>query len=135
MQMDRVMAICAQVHHTDANAIANLCDHRCGAWKRLGVEGKDVEISHLVWIWTRGVHIDSPFTRQERKIPIRTRSLRVPGVDDKDPHRPKRHLRHLVMVRVVHVGAVLAKRVLVLKRFARLDASLRQSGHTVHSVW
>ena len=71
----------------------------------------------------------------KRKIPVRPLFLRPPRVDDEEPHRAKRHLRHFVVVRVIHVRSVLAKRELVAERFTRLDNVLGEASDSVHAIW
>lgn len=49
-------------------------------------------------------------------------------------HQAESHLRHLVVMRVIHVRAVLLQGELVLECLAGLDRRLRKSTDTVHSV-
>ena len=55
-------------------------------------------------------------------------------MNEEKPHHAERELRHLVVMRVVHVGAVLAQHELVFERLARRDDLLRQAAHAVHAV-
>src|SRR6476659_4857991 len=56
----------------------------------------------------------------------------VSWVNDKHAHHPKRYLRHVVGMRVIHVGSVLLELKLVLVGLAGSDTFLTQPRHSVH---
>ena len=60
--------------------------------------------------------------------------LRIARMNDEQSHQAERHLRHLVVMRVIHVRAVLPEREFVFECLARFDHRLRQPADAVHSV-
>ena len=55
-------------------------------------------------------------------------------MDHDHPGHPKRHLRHLVVMRVVHQRAVLPEGPLVNEGLARLNGFLRESADAIHAT-
>ena len=55
-------------------------------------------------------------------------------MNDEHSKHAERHLRHLVVMRVIHEGAVLPDRELVHEGLARLDGRLTQAAHAVHAA-
>ena len=49
-------------------------------------------------------------------------------------HQAKSHLRHLIMMRMIHVRAVLPESEFVLECFARFDRWLGEAADAIHSV-
>ena len=55
-------------------------------------------------------------------------------MNDEESRHAKSHLRHLIMVRVIHVGAVLAESEFVFECFVGLNCLLVKPSHAIHAV-
>ena len=133
VQVDRVMVHRREVADPDPDALARADDEGRRARERLGVHGQHVELGHLERVGSLGARVDAPLVQHDGEVPIDA-PVRAARVDDEQARHPQRHLRHLVVVRVVHRRAALAQRELVLERLARRDRLLREAADAVHPV-
>jgi len=95
---------------------------------------KEVEVEHHRRIGAVGAGMYRPLVQHDGEVAIDRGFSGLPGMDDEHPHHADRHLKHLVGVRVVHKGAVLAKRVLVGVGLSLLDMRLDKPADAVHAV-
>src|SRR5690349_4228086 len=107
MKMNGVMIHRGGVANADADAVSNLCHNWFSSRKRFAIKSEDIELSHLVWIWPTSANIDAPFAEHESEVAVRSRACRVARMNDEHSHCPERHLRHLIVMGVIHVSAVL----------------------------
>ena len=121
MHVNRVMAHRSQVNQPDANVITELCHHWFGGGKCFCIKRENVEVGHLIWIGPLRTDDQLPFVRHEHEIAIRPRTFGIARMNDEWPDGAERHLRHLIMMRVIHLGAVLAQRELIFEGLTRLD--------------
>ncbi len=98
------------------------------------IHGEDVELHHLVGVGTTRAGDDLPLAEHEGVVAIGTRPRGQARMDHDQAQHPERHLRHLVMVRVVHERAVLDQRELVLEGLAGADHALTEPSHSVHAA-
>src|SRR5207248_9266212 len=71
--------------------------------------------------------------QHESEVAINT-ILRLTRMNYEQTHQTKSHLRHFIVMGVIHVRAVLPESELILKRLTRLDRRLRQAADAIHSV-
>ena len=127
------MIVHGQIADADAHALATAGDNRIDRREHLGVEGPEVEFSHHRGIRPPGARMQRPVVQQQGVVAVDALRLGLPRMNDEQPHHAYRHLHHLIGMRVVHVGAVLAQRELVDIGFAGLDVRLAQATHTIHA--
>src|SRR5262245_38981574 len=56
-------------------------------------------------------------------------------MNDEQAHHAQSHLSHLIMMRVIHMRAVLAESELVFECLARLNCLLVQPRYAIHAIW
>src|SRR4051812_13741153 len=109
MDMDRVMVHGRNVTDPDSDTIPDLRDYRFRSRKRFAIKREDIEVSHFVRIRPTRANIDPPFAKHKSEIASRPRLCRIARMNHEHSHRPKRHLGHFIMMRVVHMATVLAE--------------------------
>ena len=135
VQVDRVMVHRGDIRDPDAHALVR------AAPPSASVPGNAfaLKVRMLKSVISFGFGREAPTSiRHSGSMNAKSRSGRsscgLPRVDDEQAHRTERHLRHLVVVRVIHVRAVLTERELVAERLARLDNVLGEAADAVHAV-
>src|SRR5687768_919592 len=112
----------AFVHEADAQLLARLYLHRLGCREALPVAG--VAVRTVV--------------ENERVIHVSSLDLRrIPGLDEKGAEQSEPYLLRCVVMRVIHVRAMVAERnrEFVGVALARLHWWLRDERNAVHVVW
>ena len=118
----------------DARAVALFHHHRRRAGISLPVQREDVEVRHLIRIRARRARIDPPLAQQIDKVAVRPRLRVFARMNDEHPEQAERHLRHLIVMRVIHIGAVLPHGKLIPESLARLDRLLGQAADAIHAI-
>ena len=124
VEVDRVVVHGAQIAEAQTHPLSGAHHERIGLRRDACVEGQHVEVHHLVGVWTTHAGRDLPLRQHVHEVAVDGRTLGLARVDDDHAHQPHRHLGHLVVVGVVHEGAVLAQRELVAEGLAGLDRAL-----------
>ena len=110
VQMDRMMIHGAQVAEADPHSITRLSHQSLGARIAACIHRQDIEVAHLIGVGPGGPRVDPPLAQHDGEITIHAvRRTRVSGMDDNHPHQSHAHLRHLIVVGVIHEGSVLAE--------------------------
>src|SRR5690606_38566862 len=107
VQVNGVMAHRTGVGQSNANSFSQLNDQRFGAWKGPGVKREHVEVEHLIRIGTTRADNDLPLVQHKREIPIWSWRLGGSRMNYEQPHLAQCHLCHFIVMRVVHVSAML----------------------------
>ena len=124
VQMDGVVVHAREIAEADAHTFAALGEQRLGARIDPCIHGQQVKIRHLVGIGAARARLQLPGREQDGVVTVRKRASWTARMHDNHAHQAHGHLGHLVMVGVVHEGAVLAEGPLIDKGLARLDRGL-----------
>src|SRR6266446_10003539 len=131
--MHRMVIHRTQIDEANQTSITKLRYHRFCPRKNASVHRENIEISHLIWIRTHRADINAPFAQHESEVAINTIS-RLTRMNYEQTHQTKSHLRHLVMMGMIHVRAVLPESELILERLTRFDRRLCETTDAIHSV-
>ncbi len=121
-----------QVADPKTHSVSGACDRVFDCRKHLAVEGPQIEVEHDRRIGSIRTRVQRPVVQHETVVALHRHFIPVARMDDEHAHHPHRHLRQLVRMRVIHVGAVLLKRELIRERFARHDRWLGEPGDAIH---
>src|SRR5438874_4660662 len=131
--MHRMVIHRTQIDEANPNSITKLRYHRLCPRKNASIHREDIEIRHLIWIRAHRADINTPFAQHQSEIAINT-ILRLTRMNYEQTHQTKSHLRHFIMMGVIHVRAVLPESELILERLTRLDRRLCEAADAIHSV-
>ena len=134
VNVDRVVIHRREIAEADAHAVAELCQQGRGAGKGATIEREDVEFYHFIRVGPLRARLDFPFAKHDGIVPVWRRAVRLARMNDEQAKHAERHLRHLVVMRVIHECAVLPDSEFVFKGLARLDGRLAQAAHAVHAA-
>src|SRR5262249_25608354 len=125
----------SQVAQTDPDLVTSLTDQRRGRGKHFSIDRKNIEIGHLQGIRTGCSGWNGPFADHQGEVPIDVIFRPgISGMDDEHSNHAHTHLRHLVMMRVKHLGAVLPQGELVFNCFSSFDVRLCEPTNAVHAI-